>query len=119
MNQVAVCTDYYKKLLTKQLEDIESVFAANPIVSSPMDEVVGLEQVVKAAKAFSKHLELMDIIGTFEEGNQVVLEYVFQLFGVATKGVSIFTLTDDLKIEKVNLFYDSHPFRMKQQEIFG
>lgn len=83
-----------------------------------MDEVCGLEGVVKAAKAFSEYLESMEIIGTFEKDNQVVLEYLFKLFGVATKGVSIFTLTSDMKIEWGNLFYDSHPFRPKREEIF-
>jgi len=80
-----------------------------------MDKVCGLEGVVKAAKAFSEYLESMEIIGIFEKDNQVVLEYLFKLFDEATKGVSIFTLTSDMKIEWVNLFYDSHPFRPKRE----
>jgi len=119
VDKISVCTNYYNRLLAKQLDGIEHIFSVNPTISSPMDEVCGLEGVVKAAKAFSEHLESMEIIGTFEKDNQVVLEYLFKLFGVATKGVSIFTLTIDLKIERVNLFYDSHPFRVKREEIFG
>ena len=51
--KVSVCTSYYNRLLTKKLDNIEYIFSANPTVSSPMDEVLGLEGVVKAAKAFS------------------------------------------------------------------
>ena len=119
MDKISVCTNYYNRLLAKQLEGIEHIFSVNPTICSPMDEVCGLDGVVKAAKAFAEHLESMEIIGTFEKDNQVVLEYLFKLLGVATKGVSIFTLTSDWKIERVNLFYDSHPFRVKREEIIA
>jgi hypothetical protein len=119
MDKISVCKNYYQRLLTKDTDGIEMLFVDQAVVSSPMDEVSGLTDVVKAAKSFSANLELMEITQSFEKDHDVVLVYVFKLFGVTQKGVSIFTLSDDLKIEKINLFYDTHPFRVKREEIFG
>lgn len=119
MNKILVCKNYYHRLLVKDTDGIEMLFVDQAVVSSPMDEVSGLEDVVKAARSFSTHLESMEIIQSFEKENDVVLVYTFKLFGVSQKGVSVFTLSNNLKIEKINLFYDTHPYRVKREEIFG
>ena len=120
MKKLDISKQYYKKIASKDLNGIESLLAKNIVIVSPMDTVDnGIEGAVFAITNFSKHLEQFEVISEFEKGNEVVLIYNFQLFGEVLAGVSVMNINDDLKIEKVKLFYDTYNLRKRIEDICG
>jgi hypothetical protein len=120
MKKIDVCKQYYQKIASKDLKGIELLIAKNIVIISPMDTVdSSIEGAVLAVTNFSKHLEQFDITSEFEKNNEVVLVYNFKLFDELLGGVSVMTVNDDLKIEKVRLFYDSYNLRKRIEDIFG
>lgn len=116
---IGIAESYYTAMKEGDFDKLSSYLHRNVTLISPLAEVLGKDDVLNAAKNFSKLFNALEIKAKFSEGNQVVLlnEFLFPEPIGRFRAVTLMTIKDNL-IEKLELFYDARPFAVKKEDIF-
>lgn len=119
-NHIKVVESYYKAMLAKDFEKMESYLHDNVHFIGPLASMQGKNVVVSAAKNLSQILGDIHIKSKFSNNHQVMFAYDLTFpapIGVLRAAV-LMDFSDQL-ISKIELFYDGRPFIEKGNEIFG
>lgn len=116
---IGIAESYYTAMNKAHFDELSSHLHPNVKLISPLAEILGKEEVLNAAKNFSKLFDSLKIQAKFSEGNQVVLvnEFIFPDPIGKFHAATLMTIKDKL-IERLELFYDARPFEVKKKDIF-
>lgn len=120
MKNVEIATAYYRGVGKKDVKSVENLLHPDVQVVSPLSTVNGKTPVLESVKAFSESLKSLAIRSKFESGDQAMIVYDIELPAPVglNRTASLLTINNGL-ITKIELFYDSAPFKGVKEKIFG
>lgn len=112
--------NYYDAMQTKDFDTMASYLSDEICLISPLAEINGKEEVLKAAKNFGGMLKEIHIRAKFADNNQVMLAYDM----IVPEPIGKFRAAalmdfESNKITRIELFYDARAFEVKKDDIFG
>ena len=119
-NNLKIARSYYNTMNSKDLPAIAQYLHDDIVFIGPMAEVPGKDAFLKAIEGFMSILDRVEITSGFASESQAMLAYDLHCqkpFGTA-RASALFTIENEL-IKCIELFYDSHPFRVKKDDIFS
>ncbi len=114
-HNVLVAKNYYRAMNDKSLSEVEKFVHPDVHFVSPMGEVAGKENMLKAAKGFMTIFDSIIIHAAFGSDDQAIVIYDIScpapIGGFRTAAFMNFK---DGLISRLELFYDARPFEKKQ-----
>ena len=112
--------NYYGAMQAKDFDTMASYLDDEICLISPLAEINGKEEVLTAAKNFGGMLKEIHIRSKFSDHDQVMLAYDM----IVPEPIGKFraaALMDfkNIRITKIELFYDARAFEVKKSEIFS
>lgn len=114
MDNITTAESYYKAMLAKDFDKMESYLDKNVEFISPLAKMHGKDEVLSSVKKLSQVLKDINIRSKFALNNQIMLAYDFifpEPIGVL-RSACLMEFTDK-KISKIELFFDARPFMEK------
>lgn len=117
MNNLEIVELYYNLIIKKNINDILQYLDKDAVLSSPMAEVIGKNNVIKAIEGFAIAVDEIKINAKFVNNDQVMLQYDVTMDNKKLKSAVLFNFKNNL-ITHIQLFYDTYELRNKKEEIF-
>ena len=114
----SIAVAYYTALGKKNLEEVKQYLHSNIHFQDPQEQVVGKEEVLKAAAGFSSIFKTLTIRAQFGSENQAVVIYDVEIpnFAKPLRAASLLSFQDGL-ISKIDLIYDTRCFMERKEEV--
>ncbi len=108
---IDVAESYYKAMVEKRFDKVESYLHPEVHLISPLSEINGRDNVVSSARGLAQVLERIEIRARFREEDQIVLVYDFIFTNSVGKlqASALMGFKEGL-IASIELFYDGRPF---------
>lgn len=110
-NPITIAVAYYTALGKKDLEEVERYLHPDIRFKDPQEQVIGKEEVLKAAKGFSSIFKTLTIQAQFGSENQAVVIYEVEIpkMDKPLCASSLLGFQDGL-ISNIDLIYDTRCF---------